>query len=1014
MDRGYRLTCTEIALALTTIAICALATASPRQTVIVDRNTGSLVPRNALEAGKRNYSLLAIQNDSLGRDLLLVSVRELSAGPSLPYRHENVTIYQDVPSVDLETICSLFVPHSSTSSGIHSVDSCSDDLKDEVDLSWCSCTIFGVGKWEDEGHSCNDVALRNRTGIVAWKIDLPTLSGGSVLEISINDPNCEWETERIVLTEKPLLWDSVVIGNGSRGSVSLGSRCFVVGSFAASCSLLNATGIFFTLNGFRSGLLLQADLLELGDLNAVQMIGLTDRLLITTTTGLWELRKDNGTDRPHRLLKQSIGEIIVPTQSLVSKVEVLLISSNRRHVYRGASYSVLVLGERLRIYELKGKRNESLCNVVSSETGGDCTLLSLATNPLDSGGEIVVLTKAQVVIVLKETYPGEIEVTHALRIPTCIESLRRESPTRCQNDERRDVDLHSIQFVSSLSTHLLAWGNVLLLSPNAGRTFHAIKSFGNVSITSVATSEQGYYAVYLKHSKSLWIGHAFTSTLHHLPASVDNSLFGFDLSSQFYAVSFEPTLVSSQRCVNRSLVRYDEEFQNSSRGPLCRQRERCRPNPFSCSGGYQIATFYLKRDDDVIRRHVNVVALSNASATTTTTTTNVTAPNATANENRTLVGSNGSFVVGDRQNETAVITLLDQLRFETPVWTLPVRIFLMKRQKWRFGVLVNLTGDEIDIRLNASASTRSVVQIDVVRHEVSNGSYLFEIVIREAAFLHQKQHPSGYGLLTTGVHVQVWVENSSSSSSSSSFLLWSQSLAVHVGCPGGLSLSFDAIATILTVNENWPVWCDVVDVPCFDFRARFKPVFRLNDAVLGTTSPYAELYTLKIVGLGRDRSSIEYVKNERVQRSVWTAVNQTGNDTIFSDGMTWMCGPGSSCSDLKPSNFFESAKFFLLLEFSNRFIGDDYCHFSFQFLIELRVIPMGTVSIITVLSTTLGAAFLLLFLGYGVTRPAVHRSSRACFTATLECFAGQVDWWRRMSSRVRPSRAEDAEWPTTR
>ena len=63
MDRGYRLTCTEIALALTTIAICALATASPRQTVIVDRNTGSLVPRNALEAEKRNYSLLAIQND---------------------------------------------------------------------------------------------------------------------------------------------------------------------------------------------------------------------------------------------------------------------------------------------------------------------------------------------------------------------------------------------------------------------------------------------------------------------------------------------------------------------------------------------------------------------------------------------------------------------------------------------------------------------------------------------------------------------------------------------------------------------------------------------------------------------------------------------------------------------------------------------------------------------------------------------------------------------------------------
>ena len=85
-------------------------------------------------------------------------------------------------------------------------------------------------------------------------------------------------------------------------------------------------------------------------------------------------------------------------------------------------------------------------------------------------------------------------------------------------------------------------------------------------------------------------------------------------------------------------------------------------------------------------------------------------------------------------------------RFETPVWTLPVRIFLMKRQKWRFGVLVNLTGekdvrisdviayvppcpgDEIDIRLNASASTRSVVQIDVVRHEVSNGSYLFEVL----------------------------------------------------------------------------------------------------------------------------------------------------------------------------------------------------------------------------------------------------------------------------------------------
>ena len=64
---------------------------------------------------------------------------------------------------------------------------------------------------------------------------------------------------RIVLTEKPLLWDSVVIGNGSRGSVSLGSRCFVVGSFAASCSLLNATGIFFTLNGFRSGLLLQVN-----------------------------------------------------------------------------------------------------------------------------------------------------------------------------------------------------------------------------------------------------------------------------------------------------------------------------------------------------------------------------------------------------------------------------------------------------------------------------------------------------------------------------------------------------------------------------------------------------------------------------------------------------------------------------------------------------------------------------------------------------------------------------------
>ena len=288
--------------------------------------------------------------------------------------------------------------------------------------------------------------------------------------------------------------------------------------------------------------------------------------------------------------------------------------------------------------------------------------------------------------------PRELKVASHLLL-----GLRRESPTRCQNDERRDVDLHSIQFVSSLSTHLLAWGNVLLLrykakgilnfclkffpSPNAGRTFHAIKSFGNVSITSVATSEQGYYAVYLKHSKSvmrshvqsfsltqffypqLWIGHAFTSTLHHLPASVDNSLFGFDLSSQFYAVSFEPTLVSSQRCVNRSLVRYDEEFQNSSRGPLCRQRERCRPNPFSCSGGYQIATFYLKRDDDVIRRHVNVVALSNASATTTTTTTNVTAPNATANENRTLVGSNGSFVVGDRQNETAVITLLDQLRY---------------------------------------------------------------------------------------------------------------------------------------------------------------------------------------------------------------------------------------------------------------------------------------------------------------------------------------------------------------
>eukprot|EP00118_Oscarella_pearsei_P015019 m.132340 g.132340 ORF g.132340 m.132340 type:complete len:225 (+) comp38078_c1_seq11:8651-9325(+) len=214
--------------------------------------------------------------------------------------------------------------------------------------------------------------------------------------------------------------------------------------------------------------------------------------------------------------------------------------------------------------------------------------------------------------------------------------------------------------------------------------------------------------------------------------------------------------------------------------------------------------------------------------------------------------------------------------------------------------------------------------------------------------MHRQRSQSSVRIKTNNglLVVQVTVEGPSSS-----VLLASRSVAVHMGCPGGLTLFFDAEATVRAVNDYWSVQCDKgdSDVPCFDFGAKFIPVFKIRDDVLETSLPYTEPYSLNIIGIGTTRNSIQSLENNKIQKFIWTEVNQTGNATVKSKGITWVCGPKSPCGELKPVSLFKPAKLFVLLKFSNGLTEDDYCHFSLTFVIQLRNVPLGSITITVIL-----------------------------------------------------------------
>jgi hypothetical protein len=79
---------------------------------------------------------------------------------------------------------------------------------------------------------------------------------------------------------------------------------------------------------------------------------------------------------------------------------------------------------------------------------------------------------------------------------------------------------------------------------------------------------------------------------------------------------------------------------------------------------------------------------------------------------------------------------------------------------------------------------------------------------------------------------------------------------------------------------------------------------------------------------------------------------------------SWVCVPGTPCDEMKPASAVEPIKLFLLLEFSNRVVSQEYCDFTFQFAIQLRSIPVGSITIVSALVASLASLVSLLLVFY--------------------------------------------------
>ncbi|XP_062503506.1 cation channel sperm-associated auxiliary subunit gamma-like [Corticium candelabrum] len=326
------------------------------------------------------------------------------------------------------------------------------------------------------------------------------------------------------------------------------------------------------------------------------------------------------------------------------------------------------------------------------------------------------------------------------------------------------------------------------------------------------------------------------------------------------------------------------------------------------------------------------------------------------------------------------------------VWerTLPTVIYLNRHDVYRF--VITFTDNCSEPRrieeecfdqahLSIHATSRDYLRVVVkktVNYVYNSVQYTVEVRDRGAQTL---QHRPGEGMLTNGLHLQGWHRSRKCISNETNNMLYNHPLTVQLGCPPGLRISFDARSTAAVSDPHWNEKCDGPQQisPCFDYETVFRPQFRVEDLVTETSSLFDNLYSVNVIGMGTgltETSITLFTDAERLNynsvngnSALWTRSDgQTTRGSVFQgstmNGISWVCGPGSPCNELKPASATAPIKLYLLIEFSNRNVSQDYCDFTFQFIIQLRSIPIGSITTITALLASFSSLVTLLLAMY--------------------------------------------------
>ncbi|XP_064403111.1 uncharacterized protein LOC135348740 isoform X2 [Halichondria panicea] len=253
----------------------------------------------------------------------------------------------------------------------------------------------------------------------------------------------------------------------------------------------------------------------------------------------------------------------------------------------------------------------------------------------------------------------------------------------------------------------------------------------------------------------------------------------------------------------------------------------------------------------------------------------------------------------------------------------PTQIFLKKWDNYKLRVHFEISptfNDPAKLLITPIVSDPDTVQVTItsIYNPISN-IVSFTIVMTESGRLSSQWSP-GAVAVETDLTLNVWgsqrncIDVYSNSPLTPDYI----ETTVHVGCPPGLSLTFDPVAT----HSQFEQHCQsTANISCYYFRHEFRPVFKLVDVVTSQENIYSGLYTLRALSGGVDLSEMtQFQPSQQVEMSIWTPVNSSKKlAPVYHYGdnaIRWACSTTSPCGEIIPRNA-KTSEYYLLIEASN-------------------------------------------------------------------------------------------------